>query len=335
MFEKVRRRLRLSQIIRSAIDTYPDGICFAASDGRPILTNRRMAQLSFELTGHTITNTITFWNELRDIAGRQDVNVNDSSLFFCRDQDGKVWQFRQKLLRYGETAVLQYETFDVTELYELQNILADNNRHEKELHKRQKELLRDITANNESEELLRAKLRIHDNFGHLLMMTKAAISDMDPSTDRQDLFDAWHTVLDDMKNTGELPAGEKADPKEELSRVASLIGCSIQYEGNQPAEHSAVILLFAAVREALTNAVRHAGADRITVESRETPAAYRIRISSNGTPCSVPIREGDGLGNLRKRLEREGATLAYQYRDSLELIVTIPKEPYYDSCADR
>ncbi len=362
MFEKVRRRLHLSQVIRSAIDTYPDGICFAASDGRPILTNRRMTQLSFELTGHTITNTITFWNELRDISGRQNVNAGDSSeactfpaaeedqknsclllkrntertcknhssraeneLLFCRDRDGRMWQFRQKLLRYGETAVLQYETFDVTELYELQKVLAENNRHEKELHKRQKELLRDITENNESEELLCAKLRIHDNFGHLLMMTKAAIGNADPSIDRKVLLDTWRTVLNDMKNTGELPSGEKADPKEELSRVASLIGCRIQYEGDQPAERGAVILLCAAVREALTNAARHAGADRITVVSHETPAFYRIRISSNGKPCSAPVREGDGLKNLRKRLERQGATLDYQYRESLELIVTIPK----------
>ena len=56
MFEKLKERYRTSGIIRRAIDTYPGGICFTAADGRPILANKKINEICYALTGHTVTN---------------------------------------------------------------------------------------------------------------------------------------------------------------------------------------------------------------------------------------------------------------------------------------
>jgi len=57
-----------AKMIKKAIDSYPGGICFSALDGRVILVNEKMNQLVLELTGHTILNAKTAWEELTNFA---------------------------------------------------------------------------------------------------------------------------------------------------------------------------------------------------------------------------------------------------------------------------
>ena len=65
MLQKLIERYRTSKMIRNAIDTYPDGICFAAADGRPIMANKKINDVCYALTGHTITNATAMWQTLK------------------------------------------------------------------------------------------------------------------------------------------------------------------------------------------------------------------------------------------------------------------------------
>lgn len=109
-------------------------------------------------------------------------------------------------------------------------------------------------------------------------------------------------------------------------KVAELIGCRVEFVGKQPTERMALLLLYAAVREALTNAVRHASADTLTVTIRGDEKNYHVELSSNGTKRVSSIREGNGLGNLRKRLEQEGASMEVRCDGGVTLLLTLPKE---------
>jgi ligand-binding sensor domain-containing protein/signal transduction histidine kinase len=66
--------------------------------------------------------------------------------------------------------------------------------------------------------------------------------------------------------------------------------------------------LFFAFKEALNNSVRHSGASEIQIEFLVEPARFQIVIADNGTgfdPAS-PRTEGNGLKNMRRRLEEIG-----------------------------
>ena len=95
--------------------------------------------------------------------------------------------------------------------------------------------------------------------------------------------------------------------------------------GNEPEERKVLLLLYAAIREALTNAVRHAGADLLRVEIRHEEGCCRARISSNGRSGIEQICEGGGLSDLRRRLEQEGAALLMEIDDGVVMHVTIPE----------
>ena len=107
-------------------------------------------------------------------------------------------------------------------------------------------------------------------------------------------------------------------------QVAELIGCKVIFLGEQPTQRKALQLLYAAVREALTNAVRHADATELTVKIEQRKECYHIEISNNGNVSVSSITEGNGLSALRQRLEQEGATLKVLCDNSVSLLVDIP-----------
>ena len=112
----------------------------------------------------------------------------------------------------------------------------------------------------------------------------------------------------------------------ELLQVAELIGCKVNFIGDQPAERLALGLVYASVREALTNAVRHADATELTVQIDKSVSGYHIEISSNGAAVNSEIKEGNGLSGLRRRLEQEGAILKILYNPGVTLVVDVPTD---------
>ena len=326
MLERIKKHYKRSRMIRNATDTYSDGICFAASDGRPILANKKINEVCYELTGHTITNGQSMWLELMEHAIPEENVKSQSGLILCRLSDGTVWQFQKRQLEVETAQVIQYVASDITELYEYGNRLLENNLRVAELHERQRELLKNIVQNNVDQELLSAKMRIHDNFGRVLIMTKQALFEHDRENDGEDIFLAWQNVITDMENASLILEPKETLPQNELVQVADLIGCKVEFQGKQPVERKALLLLYAAIREALTNAVRHAGANQLTIIIEDKKEKYHVRILNNGNRNVSSIKEGSGLTNLRKRLEQEGATLQYGFSQGVELILTIPKE---------
>lgn len=328
MFQKLKRNYRISRLIRNAIDTYPDGICFAAADGRPILANKSINSICLRLTGSTITNANAMWEELRKTAEPQPsdmVKNSEKELLLCKVDDTAVWQFQKQWIEISSDRIVQYEASDITELYNYQNRLRENNIRAAELHDRQRELLKNIVQNNIEKEILKAKMQIHDQFGRCLIMTRNALADNADDKDSTELFAAWQEVIADMENAAVMSVAKASSPEKELVQVADLIGCKVKFHGKQPSERKALLLLYAAIREALTNAVRHAGADQLMIEIEEVDGEYTAVISSNGKTDVMPIREGGGLRNLRVRLEQEGATMNIRCDNGVVLELTIPK----------
>ena len=64
MFKNLRERYYTTKLIKEAVDTYPDGICFAYPGGRSILTNPKINEVCYALTGQTITNADMMWADM-------------------------------------------------------------------------------------------------------------------------------------------------------------------------------------------------------------------------------------------------------------------------------
>lgn len=325
-----------AKMIKKAIDSYPGGICFSALDGRVILVNEKMNRLVLELTGHTILNAKTAWQKLTNFANngkaekltqswlpKDTDNENGSThqqLFF-RFSDSSVWRFE---LRFLDSNTVQVEAAEITELYRLSEALYENTIRLQEMQKRQKELLNSIVEVNLNKEILAAKMHIHAELGHCLLATTKAITEDRLAKNADVLRENWNSAIHDFSNISTVWTVPDSSLQSELMQVAELIGCKVIFLGEQPTQRKALQLLYAAIREALTNAVRHADATELTVKIKQDKQRYHIEISDNGGVSVSSITEGNGLSALRQRLEQEGATLKVLCDNSVSLLVDIP-----------
>ena len=325
-----------AKMIKKAIDSYPGGICFSALDGRVILVNEKMNKLALELTGHTILNAKAAWEELTNFANNgkaekltqpwlpKDTNNENESThqqLFFRFSDGLIWRFE---LRFLDSNTVQVEAAEITELYRLSEELYENTIRLQEMQKRQKALLGSIVEINLNKEILAAKMHIHDELGHCLLATTKAITEDSLAENADVLRENWNSAIQDFSNISTVWTVPDSSLQSELMQVAELIGCKVVFLGEQPTQRKTLQLLYAAIREALTNAVRHANATELMVKVEQNKQGYYIEISDNGCVSVSSITEGNGLSALRQRLEQEGASLKVLCDNGVSLIVNIP-----------
>ena len=328
------RRLKLARMIKEAVDSYPGGLCLSTEAGKPILVNQRMNELVGILTGHTVIEVTSMWQEIT-AAEQQNgcVRLREQwltgadqagSTVIFRYPDGRIWRFRQTVLIAEGSTVIQTEGDDITDLYQKSEEHYRNNQRLLALQERQRDLLANIVKINRDKELLATKMRIHDELGRCLIATKQAMQKPLTPQERAGLLADWEEAIRDMENIPLTPTRSESSPEEELLRVAEMIGCKVIFRGSQPTERRVLLLLYAAVREALTNAVRHAGADRLLVDITETRKGFHVEISCSGSKEVTSVREGDGLSSLRRTLEQEGASMQVVCRGGVVLIVDLP-----------
>jgi signal transduction histidine kinase len=91
--------------------------------------------------------------------------------------------------------------------------------------------------------------------------------------------------------------------------------------------------IFLVVKEALTNALKHAQAKEVRVQAKASANSLEILVQDDGRgfqpqPPSTPGKQ-HGLGNMRRRAEAMGGTLVVQSAlgkgTSVRLLVNFPK----------
>lgn len=333
----LRHELLMPQSIRETIDYLPGGICFSTPNGRPILTNRRMNELVYRLTGHTVMNACVTWDELRQFISAngctklEELRMNrepiggavDDCMFFSFP-GGNIWRFRKEELTDRVPRYIQLEATEISDLYHYSKKLYHNNQRLAEQYKRQQNLLANIVEINHEKEILQAKIRIHDDLGRSILTTKQHLSGQTLSENIPYLADIWNNTIRNLAEFTRASADMEISPEIELQKAADMIGCHIHFRGDRQVGRKTALLFYAVVREALTNAVRHAKADQLDVSIRKTAGGYYVEISDNGTVPVSLVTEGNGLSNLRRRLEQEGATLEIKCEDGVVLSAVIP-----------
>lgn len=87
-----------------------------------------------------------------------------------------------------------------------------------------------------------------------------------------------------------------------------------------PAQETALAL---AVREAVTNLVRHAGARTCTVHLEQNAGSTHLEVADDGRGGSAA--EGNGLRAMRERIEGLGGTLEHHRDGGTRIVVTLPR----------
>lgn len=195
-------------------------------------------------------------------------------------------------------------------------------------------------------ERARIAREIHDNVGHQL--TRASLQaealrvvHADEPGVAADFADVKHTVdeaLQLVRTSVHALNDNAVDLSVQLERIVegARSDGGPQIELEVMAEHAPanVANCFAAVlREALSNAMRHAHAKTITVRCMEHPSFYQLIVTDDGVggvqASGRGAAEGMGLGSMRERVEALGGTFTAGPRGGSpgwRVFATVPKQ---------
>ena len=294
--------------IKESMDTLPAGICFYLDDGRCILSNHRMNDISFSLQGHALQNCALFYDSV------------------CTKQvhllpDGTAVSFHHRLLTYRGTNLHELIANDNTDLNEKNEQLKANNERLQKLAENMKAYGETITDTVRQKEILQAKINIHDEMNRMILTTQKSLSE--PTFERQEILRIWKQVLLLCK---EADSHKTNSVIADLNTLGATIGIRIVWAGVPTNMTPPVQMLFlAATREAMTNAIKHAQAKTLNISIQENNASLLVRFTNDGKSPSHPVIPSGGLLSLRQRLESAGGQMKIETNSVFCLDVVIPR----------
>jgi two-component system sensor histidine kinase DesK len=177
---------------------------------------------------------------------------------------------------------------------------------------------------------------LHDLLGHTLSLItlKAELArklvDRDPQRAKQEMLDVEQTsraALADVREAisgyrGEGIAAELVRARKTLETAGITVDCEFDQLPLTPAQETVLAL---ALREAVTNVVRHAQAQQCKVRLQREKDVCTLEIADNGRGVDSP--EGNGLRGMRERLEAIGGSLQRQTKAGTRLVIHLPLAP--------
>lgn len=301
---KTWRKTRLNRLsLKEAIDTLPTALLFYGENGMVYLANHKMQSIANKFTGSDIFNGNDFLSSVRNKALYENTETLSDDPLVIKDRSGVIWQFSEGLLLNN---IHMLTATDITELWIAGEKLKQGNEQLERLNDRLKNYQDEIQLLVKEDELLNAKIRVHDDLGQVLLSTRKYISDGSPEDKKADIIKQWKNVIWSLENVDGLQV--KSNPLDELQKACGHLGIRLNIKGIIPENDSFLHLLLSAARECLTNAA-HAGADIFEIEINDTKYETTAIFRNNGIEPEYPIKEGGGISSLRQLVMKNGANI--------------------------
>lgn len=302
--------------IKEAIDNLPVGICCYEYNGQVVLKNYRMERICRAYTGEALLNAVTFLNEITKGSKQTEKGT------ILQLENGEVFTFSDRAIGDKESNLRMLSLVDITEQYkntktleEKQQLVAKLN---EELVLYGKRIVDSITAR----EILDAKVKIHDELGVNLLMSKHYILSGGTKEDRENIESALRRNLKYLKKEKEKIS---IDEFSVIFETAKKLDLKMKLIGNltelEPQRH----IIVTGIHECLTNTIRHAGGDELYIKIDESDTEFRVEITNNGKKPEGEITERGGLLLLRTLVENNDGIMEISWTPCFALRLILKK----------
>lgn len=319
--------------VGETLELIPVGVSFSDSYGRVMQCNNTMDELSFRMTGSVLVSETELWDKITsgnlkdgtllkesDIA---EVNPRGRESHLVRMEEGTIWLFTKTPVETKIGVVSQILAVDATKEEKISRELNESNQQLMDMNQRLRRYHEEVDDTVRSEELLEAKMRVHDKMGETLIAAKMFLTNPESPVKAEDVLKSW---MEDLALLREESKGEEA-PKQtqRLMDAAKHLGINLIINGNMPEHYDVMNLICVGIQECMTNAIQHAGADKMEVSIEKDDLNYSVVYTNNGNPPKYPIKEGGGLKLLKETAEKMHASIKYGTEGPFVLNLTIPR----------
>ena len=300
------------------LDLMPDGICFYLDD-KPVFINAKMKRI-MNLAFTSGESDVSVFGRLREAELKDGCStVKDGISTFLLLSDGSAWRIKTGKITVKNTVYDEYTAYDVTELYGKSLELKKRNEHIAKTNEKIRQYSNSMDSIIRDRELLDAKIRIHDDVGRALLSLRSYLYREDK--DRDALVDLWRVTVSVLRR--ETFPDVSDDRMEALSDAARAVDVALHYDGEITDDPVIKDISVTAIRECLTNTVKHADGHNLYIKTRYKNGVYTVSIKNDGKQPDKPVVETGGLHTLRSAVERCGGKMTVLQKDGFELKILL------------
>lgn len=193
-------------------------------------------------------------------------------------------------------------TFDITEEYKLHQKLNWQNKKLKENNKKILLSIDNIEELEKEKNLLKLKNKYHDILGQNLSILQQYLNKENITQENfEEIKFMIQKMFIDIEDTDDTNAN-----LENLIKIHKKNGTDIIIDGKLPQNKETAKVFFEIIREATTNAIRHAGSSKVFVNIKETLEETYMIITNDGRKPNEFITENQGIKDMRRKVKKLG-----------------------------
>ena len=321
------RRLKRQELsrdsVKQAMDLLPSGICYFTPSGSVKLCNMQM-HILFRTLSQSDLQTLT---ELQDALAHCDAGSGVIRLSHERQTylfpDGKAWRYRQNVVTDEDGAVYTETIFsDMTELYHKKLELKEQIKQLNAISRELKLLSDNVLILTREKEVLSAKTKLHDYMGAGLIAMRQILRH-NQTEEAANAIELLRQAVSAIKNDNTYPQGRSE--LDGFMHDAEAIGIKVNLTGELPEQEELRCVMILAMRECLTNSVRHAGATALHVAVEKNGDSISMKITNDGKAPETEVVPKGGLHNLYRHIADCGGTMEIQWKPVFVLTVVLPE----------
>ena len=241
--------------------------------------------------------------------------------------DGSIWGVTGEQIRLQNESYDQVNLLDITKFCQLYRQLEAE---QQELLKRKdriEELSERIEEMKHEEAVLNSKIRIHNDMGKAALSTRLLLQKK--SLTKEEILngaEVWEEVIGCLGENDRLQwlTGQNANDRQMLDEIiesARKLGCRVVLKEDGEMSRKQAGILRMVLREAIINAIRHAGASEVYVDIINEKKQWILQITDNGKSTPSELKEGGGLTGIRQRVEASGGEVEIRLEPQFKLVV--------------
>lgn len=292
--------------IKLYLDKIPCGICCWQENGRILFSNRCMNELCTAITHRNLLNG----NQFRDALEDDIVSV-----------ESKVWRFASREIMQDGERLYEMVASDITNEYAKTRAFEKDKAELDRLNKELKEYYLRIDESVKRQEILQAKMNIHDEMNRLMLSTVAA--DKEDTQAINQIFSLWEQNA--LLLCMEAEQRNEQHESDALEALAGALGIKLIWKSDLPPSlnREQKELFFLSAKEAMVNAVKHADATAMEISIEPTKKALLFRFVNRGRMPVGEVHFAGGLDNLEQLAKKQGAALSIEIGEKFTLILRI------------
>jgi len=309
--------------VKEATDSLPMGICAYLSGGQIVMMNQAIADFCLKATGNVLSDEEAFAEQLRSGSlqpGCKTVMLGETPVIVLADDT--AWALSEEILSGENEKTRILRVSDITEAYQKTLALRSVQEKVSSLNQQLAKANREIVNLTAAQEVLNAKIKIHDELGSSLLSIRRYLQSGGSEEEREEIVGRLRRNVTCLKGEPEA----SADEYELMTETAARLGVEIAVTGELPQMEPHKRILATAMHECLTNMLRHADGDELHIALTESEKNLVAVFTNNGKAPDGEIREKGGLASLRVLIEQAGGAMKVRSVPSFAIQLELPKE---------